>query len=174
MPLEKTSSRAGIGRNIAEMEASGHPKAQSIAAALDTARRARRANGGATFSKTPHPGGLLHSHVGGRTDHLPVTVKSGSYVIPADIVSALGEGNTLNGRVKLDHMFKRSAQKEKSGEKVPIMAAGGEYIVNPEEIKARFGDLETGHKALDAFVKAYRAQTIKKLKGLPGPAKGHE
>jgi len=174
MPLVKGSSRQAVSENIRRERAAGKPEKQSVAIALSVARRAKRANGGATFSKTPHPGGLLHSHVGGRTDHLPVTVKSGSYVIPADIVSALGEGNTLNGRVKLDHMFKRAAPKEKSGEKVPIMAAGGEYIINPEEIKARFGNLETGHKALDAFVKAYRAKTIKKLKGLPGPARGHE
>ena len=39
MPLIKSGSRAAIGHNIAEMEASGHSRAQSIAAALSTARR---------------------------------------------------------------------------------------------------------------------------------------
>jgi hypothetical protein len=38
MPLAKGSGRETIGKNIAEMEASGHPRAQSIAAALNTAR----------------------------------------------------------------------------------------------------------------------------------------
>ena len=41
--------------------------------------------------------GPIHSPVAGRTDHLPMNVKSGSYVIPADIISAMGEGNTMAG-----------------------------------------------------------------------------
>lgn len=41
--------------------------------------------------------GLLHSAVAGRTDHLQVNAPAGSYVIPADIVSAEGQGNTLAG-----------------------------------------------------------------------------
>lgn len=40
MPLIKSKSKAAIGENIREMESSGHSKAQSIAAALDTARKA--------------------------------------------------------------------------------------------------------------------------------------
>ena len=39
MPLEKGKSKKVIGHNIAEMEASGHPVKQSIAAALSTARK---------------------------------------------------------------------------------------------------------------------------------------
>lgn len=39
MPLEKGKSKAAIGRNIAEMEAAGHPRKQSIAAALGEARK---------------------------------------------------------------------------------------------------------------------------------------
>lgn len=39
MPLSKGKSKKVIGKNIKEMEASGHPKNQSIAAALDTARK---------------------------------------------------------------------------------------------------------------------------------------
>jgi hypothetical protein len=41
--------------------------------------------------------GPIHSSVAGRTDHLPITVESGSYVLPADIISASGEGNTIAG-----------------------------------------------------------------------------
>lgn len=165
MPLLK--GKKNIGHNIAEMESAGHPRDQAIAAALRTAREAKRARGGVTpghKKKAGIPimaaggeyvlqpkgkGGLLHSHVAGRTDHLPITVKPDSYVLPADIVSGLGEGNTLAGAKKIDAMF-------------------------PNGIIAKFGSLETGHKALDEFVKAYRAKTIKNLKGLPGPAKGNE
>lgn len=40
MPLVKSKSKAAIGKNIKEMEASGHSKKQSIAAALSVARKA--------------------------------------------------------------------------------------------------------------------------------------
>lgn len=39
MPLSKGKSKKTIGKNIAEMEASNHPKDQSIAAALNQARK---------------------------------------------------------------------------------------------------------------------------------------
>lgn len=39
MPLKKGKSKSVIGSNIKEMEASGHPRKQAIAAALNTARQ---------------------------------------------------------------------------------------------------------------------------------------
>ena len=39
MPLKKGKSKKVIGKNIAEMEASGHAKAQAIAASLNQARK---------------------------------------------------------------------------------------------------------------------------------------
>jgi hypothetical protein len=41
MPLIKSGSKAAIGKNISEMEKSGHPKDQAIAAALSVARKAK-------------------------------------------------------------------------------------------------------------------------------------
>ena len=38
MPLAKGKSRKTIGKNIREMEASGHPEAQAVAAALNEAQ----------------------------------------------------------------------------------------------------------------------------------------
>ena len=38
MPLEKGKSKETIGKNIKEMEESGHPKKQAVAAALNEAR----------------------------------------------------------------------------------------------------------------------------------------
>lgn len=87
MPLQKGSSQKTISHNISEMIQSGHPKAQAVAAALRTAR----AHGGKVHK------GAIHSSVAGRTDHLPMHVASGSYVIPADIISAMGEGNSMAG-----------------------------------------------------------------------------
>jgi hypothetical protein len=39
MPLKKGTSKIAIGSNIKEMEASGHKRSQSIAAALNEARK---------------------------------------------------------------------------------------------------------------------------------------
>jgi hypothetical protein len=39
MPLKKGTSRKTIGNNISEMEASGHPRKQAIAASLNEARK---------------------------------------------------------------------------------------------------------------------------------------
>jgi hypothetical protein len=41
--------------------------------------------------------GLIHSSVPGRTDHVAAAPMVDSYVIPADVVAGLGEGNTLAG-----------------------------------------------------------------------------
>jgi hypothetical protein len=54
---------------------------------------------------------------------------------------------------------------------VPIVAASGEAVIPPDAIIAKHGDLDTGHKVLDAVVKHVRAKTVKKLKSLPGPKK---
>jgi hypothetical protein len=39
MPLKKGTSKKIIGSNVKEMEASGHPKNQALAASLENARR---------------------------------------------------------------------------------------------------------------------------------------
>ena len=50
-------------------------------------------------------GGLLSGVTPGRADNVPLSVASGSYIIPADVVSGLGEGNTLSGASLLDKMM---------------------------------------------------------------------
>jgi hypothetical protein len=49
--------------------------------------------------------GPISSGVAGRTDHLNMTVPEGSHVIPADVVSALGEGNTVAGYKVVKDLF---------------------------------------------------------------------
>jgi len=220
MPLKKGSSQKTISSNISEMMHAGHPQKQAIAAALNTARQTKALGGQGYEVETTTAGGLfqpmkakkkplspavkapvtklhtgpIHSHVAGRTDHLPMHVPSGSYVIPADIVSAMGEGNTMAGFKQMKIIFggtpysgpsniKMSggpygadmpSMKADGGsaETVPIVAAGGEYVVSPEEVRmVGEGDLELGHRVLDEFVKTYRKKTIRTLQKLPGPKK---
>jgi hypothetical protein len=119
--------------------------------------------------------GPIHSAVAGRTDHLNMHVPSGSYVIPADIVSALGEGNTVAGFRVIKAMFEQAKgarfdQQIPEGEPVGIVAAGGEYVLSPMEVQwVGKGDLEAGHRALDQWVRSTRDETIKTLQKLPGP-----
>jgi len=134
--------------------------------------------------RKPHVGPLL-SAVAGRTDHLPIDVMAGSYVLPADVVSGLGEGNTISGMQVIHHMFgsnqtpyggrmqfAKGGAAEQPGENVPIVAAGGEVVLSPDQVRQiGGGDLDRGHAILDAFVKHTRRKTIKTLKKLPGPAK---
>jgi hypothetical protein len=142
--------------------------------------------------------GPIHSHVSGRTDHLPMHVPSGSYVLPADVVSAHGEGNTMAGFKVMHRLFGgapygghggpygqgggpygEALQNESRGGRavgddrgVPIVAAGGEYVLSPGQVRAvGRGDPEVGCKVLDEFVKRSRAKNIKTLQKLPGPAK---
>ena len=140
--------------------------------------------------------GPIHSGVAGRTDHLPMHVPQGSYVVPADIISALGEGNTIAGFKHMRRTFggvpygggagvygqgggpygeplASGGRAEDRGEPgVPIAAAGGEYVLSPDEVRyVGRGDLELGHRVLDSWVKRMRAKTVSTLKALPGPAK---
>ena len=124
-------------------------------------------------AKTIHAG-AIKAPVAGRTDHLPMHVASGSYVVPADIVSAIGEGNTETGFHILDYMVKirSDGNAPQAGNPVPIVAAGGEYVISPlAVVNFGDGDMERGHKSLDDWVKHERASTIKTLQGLPGPKK---
>lgn len=159
---------------------------------------------------TPCHEGLITMAVGGRTDHIPMNVLEGSYVLPADIVSGLGEGNTLAGSKIIDNMFSSSPMGVKtpnfrataqhvpqisgwqmaptqqdvnkpqaasgglirSGtyKPVPIVAAGGEYVIHPDVVKrVGGGDMNRGHEWLDHFVKGVRKHLIKTLSKLPGP-----
>jgi hypothetical protein len=220
----------------------------------------KRADGGAI---PDHP---LMPHVGaidtptlGRADLDPMHVKPGSYVMPADIVSHMGQGNTAAGQEMLQKMFLPLEAQARGGPQAlmgagapyggtgapygatpqrlpigkgvgiprgiaprivglpkypvyagpgqqgpsfvqahggvvpgepgdqfldrlgvgqqqqpgtPINASGGEFVIPPEEVKRRGrGDIDRGHEILDRWVNQLRADHIKTLKGLPGPAK---
>lgn len=117
--------------------------------------------------------GSLRGDSAGRHDNQNISVPAESYVIPADVVSALGDGNTEAGFKLLEQMLPSPPVHAADGGKIPIVAAAGEFVCSPENVKRiGDGDLKRGHKALDEFVKRMRKKTISKLKKLPGPAKG--
>lgn len=181
MPLIKGKSRAAVSSNISELVRSGRPQKQAVAIALDVARKARAmggyAEGGAPTTKKVFSG-PVNGHCPGRTDRYPLQVLSGSYVIPADIVSALGEGNTAAGNEVIRRMFFKNGElhsagnNSKTGHPVPVIVAGGEYVIPPHIVEnIGGGDIGKGHSILDAFVKSHRRRTVKHLKSLPGPAR---
>ena len=172
--------------------------------------------GGVEEPSSYHGSGLFASLGSGRTDIHNRDVPPGGYVIPADVVSGLAEGNTLAGSAIIDKMMKtgpygtklpdarsradfpreyeikkpdhipqqqqnsNTATYEKSGgitgkkhdhRPVPVVVAGGEHYVSPQDIEAKFGSLERGHKILDQWIIHRRNKNIKELKKLPGPKK---
>ena len=148
--------------------------------------------------------GPIHSSVAGRTDHLPMHVPEGSYVLPSDHVSGMAEGNSMAGFKVLKRMFHGlpygggglpyaarggpyNSGKHPYGQSsplpygahmaqggtahgVPIVAAGGEYVLTPEEGRdVGGGDLARGHRVLDQWVLRMRKELVKTLKKLPAP-----
>lgn len=178
--------------------------------AIDNALRIARAAGGPfNLAAAPKPQlrvrklhvGPIHSAVAGRTDHLNMHVPRGAYVLPADVVSGLGESNTAAGFKVVKTLFGEPDYIEGQpygtptgrlpygvnspgragggpapdpGEEdgVPIIAAGGEVVLSPAQVlRAGQGSLDDGHRILDLFVKRVRANNIKTLRKLPGPKK---
>lgn len=126
-------------------------------------------------------GGFINSGVPGRTDKHYVTVPPGSYVLPADHVSALGQNNSIAGADVVRKMFgpgtkfgARLAIPRFAGggavEPVPIVVAGGEMIIPPHIVRRiGGGDIEKGHSTLDRWVMDTRKKHIDKLESLKPP-----
>ena len=131
---------------------------QAIAIGLSMARRHGRNYGGTTFggsmpwyvrneARNLMHTGPIHGAIPGRTDHVPLTVPNGSYVLPADHVSHVGQGNTMAGFARLNKMFPLShghgaphpsaphAPHQGGGEpnlgKLGLVAAGG--VIGPSD-----------------------------------------
>ena len=199
MPLKSGSSQSVIGENIREMQKSGHSHAQSVAAALHNADKKQGGGGVAGHGKPMQhfaDGGFVNSSVPGRTDRIPTSVMADSYVIPADVVSGLGQGNSLAGSHIMDMILKtgpyganmpdmhgrsnippppRPQQpfaKGGTSKHAPVVIAGGEFVISPATVmRIGNGSMTRGHQLLDAFVKKMRKHQIETLKKLPGPQK---
>ncbi len=174
----------------------------SVDPALAAAYRIRRANGGEVSMPAIEDPGPLHegavvSDVPGRTDKHNIQVRAGSYVLPSSHVASLAQDNTIGGFSVLDKMFSKKTapgsvpmmrgirgpnrKRRADGgmlddgmpeQDIPIVVAGGEYIVSPEHVaEIGGGDLKHGHEVLDEWVKRGRKKHISELQKLPGPAK---
>ncbi len=194
MPLIKSGSKQALKENIRTLtkEVGHSPHVQSrnqaIAIAYETRRR-NRAEGGQV-----HEGPIV-SEVPGRTDHHAIDVGSGSYVLPSSHVSSFGQDNTLAGMEYLKkigpkgihrlvrsttgapavirkHRARGGATNSPAGHPIPIMAAGGEIVMPPNEVAiVGDGDIDLGHRLLDNWVVQNRKKHIRTLSQLPGPAK---
>lgn len=124
-------------------------------------------------------GGLFRGPVRGgspgRADHRPGNVARGSYVVPADVVSSLGQGNTESGHGVLGHALKQAKQNRGpiafaqggqagGGEPIPVRLSDGEFVYGPEDV-AQLG----GPEALDELIASVRAHTAEALKKMPAP-----
>lgn len=138
------------------------------------------------------PGALVGPTMG-RADAISTKVPNGSHILPADTVSALGQGNTMGGFHRLGMAFPHSASNQGPvghpfGQKgrgaksfahgggddkmVDVRLSDGEFRISPEDVAAiGGGDRERGHNILDDFIMHVRAKHIKKLAKLPGPEK---
>ena len=171
------------------------PGAMGVAAAPPGPAGSRPFAAGGGVKMTTGP---LVSAVPGRTDMHYTHVPSGSYVIPADIVSGHGEGNTIAGMHSLHKLFRMGSHEhvpnvgmprttkfakggqvdEHVGKPVPVKLAGGEIVVPPENVHETMQrvtgkkmTLAQSHTAMDAWVLKHRAKLRKTLARLPGPSR---
>lgn len=177
MPLDKSGTKESVSNNIRAERAAGKPQAQAVAIALDVARRARRAKGGAVHV------GPIKGDMPGRTDVHEMAVPDGAYVLSADVISHLGENNTDAGLKTAHALFgeggmhdeptrRKSGGKASAEKPVECITAGGEYVIPPSVVRnIGNGDLDLGHKILDHYSMAVRQDHIKTLASLPEPAK---
>lgn len=133
--------------------------------------------------------GGINSPTGGRADQVEETAEEGTYIVPADVVSALGDGNTEAGKAILDRVVQNLLQRTGAqpgnmgnrgnmgqnpgmarGGSVPIRVSGGEYAIPPHVVAAHGGGShKRGADLLDMKVAEIRARHSAKLKRLPPP-----
>jgi len=121
MPL--LSGKRDIGPNITTEKAAGKPPEQALAIALSKAYGPKKRTAGGSVALALKLGGQASGgHAGplpgdtpGRADTVSTTVKNGAHIIPADVVSFLGQGNTDNGYLVLEKMFPHSKRRAGGG-----------------------------------------------------------
>lgn len=117
--------------------------------------------------------GPVMSDGGGRSDDVSASLQENSYVIPAMIVSALGQGNTEAGMRILTEMFgagEENEENEGESDDVDAMVSGGEFVIPAKKVAAiGDGDPEAGANVLDQFIMGIRGKHAAMLQNAPEP-----
>ena len=89
-------------------------------------------------------------------------------------IAHLARGGMADGQMpKMVHPHEWANRHVPNG--IPIIVAGGEYLLGPEQVKhIGDGDLTRGHDKLDQFVLEARRRNVKTTANLPGPKKGNQ
>lgn len=122
MPLMNNPSKEAFSSNVAAERNAGRPRAQALAIAYAVQRRAQggHADGGALGypmgggipwyarqeARSMDRYGMIHGATPGRADAKAFNAAPGSYIFPADVVSGMGQGNSMAGANTLSRMFK--------------------------------------------------------------------
>jgi hypothetical protein len=148
MPLHHGTSRKIFSQNVSEMMHAGHPQDQALAAAYRMKREGRADGGSTPWFVRNEARGLAHSGpipsiVPGRTDRHNMRVSGGTYVLPADHVSGIGQGNTNAGFAILSHMFGMGPYGSKA---LGIKHGSGAPRVSAPRMQRPFGSDEGGSR----------------------------
>lgn len=137
------------------------------------------ASGGPVREGVPASGryvvGLVKHPSPGRADAVDAVARVGSYVIPADVVSALGEGNTDAGAKVLEQGLRNRNLGFADGGLVPedameVKLSGGEFVFPPEDVEEiGNGDMRAGASELDKFVSSVRERVSQMAPNMPEP-----
>ena len=108
-----------------------------------------------------------------------MSVPPGSYILPSDVISAVGQNNTEAGAQILGSIFKIGSHGGESPEAVATQTAvalmvmcrlsrqAARWSLHPEIVaEIGGGDMKAGHKILNAFCLRVRREHIAQLKRL--------
>jgi hypothetical protein len=117
--------------------------------------------------------GLIRGEASGRSDALQADLPKGGYVVPADVVSGMGQGNTAAGASSLRSMIQKSGPRFARGGMIGtarVKVSPGEFFVHPHHVAALGdGDLNKGSAHLDNLVKQTRKRQARAIRKLPKP-----
>ena len=125
---------------------------------------------------TPHDSFYAEGETGGQDDNVHVDLPHGSFVLDANTVSAVGDGNSVAGKKKIREMLNQLnagiGEITHETRLVPAAISSGEFTIYPHHVSALGGgDLSKGHKKLKSFVKKIRKDKKMNVLDIPPEAK---
>lgn len=110
----------------------------------------------------------------GQDDNIHVKAPVGGYVLDADVVSSIGDGNTDAGFKEINRYLENLEKKHIKKIKPKLIDCAfstGELQIDPRDVTAiGKNDLEKGHKVLNQFVKEVRAHKKHSIDSIPPKA----